>query len=47
MKAVETVLHLRRDYGKRMKWMVPDHVWRMVAAYGVTPGDGEKRGAAE
>jgi coenzyme F420 hydrogenase subunit beta len=43
MKAVETVLHLRRDYGKRMKWMVPDHVWRMVAAYGVTPGDGERR----
>jgi coenzyme F420 hydrogenase subunit beta len=43
MKAVETVLHLRRHYPKRMKWMVPDHVWRIVAAYGVVPGVGERR----
>jgi len=42
MKAVETVLHLRRAYPKRMKWMVPAHVWKLVEAYGVSPADGER-----
>ncbi len=41
MKAVETVLHLRRHYPKRMKNMVPAHVWAMVKPYGIEPGSDE------
>ena len=37
MKAVETVLHLRREEPKRMKHMVPDHIWPLVARYGILP----------
>ena len=37
MKAVETVIHLRRQEPKRMKTMVPDHVWHLVKSYGLTP----------
>jgi len=37
MKAMETVFHLRRDEKRRMKWMIPDHVWRLVAPYGLAP----------
>jgi coenzyme F420 hydrogenase subunit beta len=44
MKACETVVHLRRERPKRLKSMVPAHVWRLVAPYGVTPKDGERRG---
>ncbi len=36
MKAVETVLHLRRAHPKRMRNMVPDHVWALVEPYGLT-----------
>ncbi|MHB2168545.1 Coenzyme F420 hydrogenase/dehydrogenase, beta subunit C-terminal domain [Alsobacter sp. R-9] len=46
MKAVETVLHLRRSLPRRMKTMVPDHVWALVARYGVAPQDGERPPAA-
>jgi coenzyme F420 hydrogenase subunit beta len=35
MKAVETVLHLRRAHPARMKSMVPAHVWALVAPYGL------------
>lgn len=42
MKAVETVLHLRRAHPKRMRAMIPDHVWRLAAPYGVTPKPGER-----
>ena len=42
MKAVETILHLRRHAPKRMRRMVPDHVWRLVAPYGVKPQAGER-----
>lgn len=35
MKAIETVLHLRRSFPARVKSMVPDHVWRLVAPYGL------------
>ncbi len=35
MKAIETVLHLRRAYPKRMRNMVPDHVWALVKPYGL------------
>ncbi len=35
MKAVETVIHLRRQEPKRMKNMVPAHVWELVKPYGL------------
>lgn len=41
MKAAETVLHLRRHHPKRMKYMIPQHVWDLVAPYGITPEEGE------
>ncbi len=44
MKAAETVLHLRRAHPKRMKHMIPAHVWRLVAPYGLTPEKGEEKG---
>jgi coenzyme F420 hydrogenase subunit beta len=43
MKAVETILHLRRAAPRRLRGMVPDHVWRLVAPYGLTPREGERR----
>jgi len=47
MKAAETVLHLRRQEPARMKSMVPDHVWSLVAPYGLEPEDGERRDRLE
>lgn len=44
MKAAETVLHLRRAVPARMKWMIPEHVWRLAAGYGLQPGPGERQG---
>jgi len=35
MKAVETVLHLERAEPRRMRHMIPDHVWRLVQPYGL------------
>ena len=43
MKAIETILHLRRAFPARMKNMVPAHVWRAAARYGLTPGPDERR----
>jgi coenzyme F420 hydrogenase subunit beta len=43
MKAVETILHLRRELPARLRTMVPDHVWRLVEPYGLVPGPGETR----
>ncbi len=45
MKAIETVLHLRRAFPARVKNMVPAHVWRLVAAYGLHPTPAETRPA--
>ena len=42
MKAVETILHLRREQPRRLKNMVPPHVWRLVAPYGLSPTADEK-----
>jgi len=42
MKAIETILHLRRAFPARVKNMVPDHVWRVAAAYGLVPKAEEK-----
>jgi coenzyme F420 hydrogenase subunit beta len=41
MKAAETVLHLRRQEPRRMKSMIPRHVWALVAPYGLAPEPGE------
>ncbi len=43
MKAIETVLHLRREKPAMIKNMVPDHVWALVAKYGLVPKDGERK----
>ena len=42
MKAIETVLHLRRARPHRMRRMIPEHVWRLVAPYGLAPEPGER-----
>jgi coenzyme F420 hydrogenase subunit beta len=42
MKAVETVLHLRRQAPRRMRNMIPAHVWDLVRPYGLAPKDGEQ-----
>lgn len=42
MKAVETVLHLRRAARPKMKSMIPDHVWALVKPYGIEPEPGER-----
>jgi coenzyme F420 hydrogenase subunit beta len=41
MKAIETILHLRRAHPRRLKSMVPEHVWRLVTPYGLKRGAGE------
>jgi coenzyme F420 hydrogenase subunit beta len=41
MKAIETILHLRRERPAMMKNIVPDHVWKLVARYGLERGPGE------
>jgi len=45
MKAIETVLHLRRSLPKKMKNMIPNHIWKLTAPYGLKPQDGEKDSA--
>ena len=42
MKACETVMHLRREEPRRMKHMIPAHIWALVERYGVRPGAGER-----
>jgi len=37
MKAAESVIHLRREQPKRIKHMIPAHVWTLVKPYGLTP----------
>ncbi len=37
MKAIETVLHLRSNYPKRVRNMIPEHVWALVKPYGLMP----------
>ncbi len=41
MKAIETILHLRRAHPARVKNMVPEHVWRVAEKYGLRRGEGE------
>jgi coenzyme F420 hydrogenase subunit beta len=42
MKALETVLHLRREMPRRLRRLVPAHVWALVRPYGLVPGDRER-----
>jgi coenzyme F420 hydrogenase subunit beta len=35
MKAIETILHLEREAPRKVKAMVPAHVWALVAPYGL------------
>jgi coenzyme F420 hydrogenase subunit beta len=37
MKALETVVHLRRLAPRKMRTMVPAHVWALARPYGLTP----------
>ena len=46
MKAIETVLHLRRELPKKMKNMVPEHVWKIAKPYQLTPDAGEQKDSA-
>ncbi|WP_253479967.1 Coenzyme F420 hydrogenase/dehydrogenase, beta subunit C-terminal domain [Natronocella acetinitrilica] len=43
MKAIETVIHLRRERPRRLRSMIPDHVWNLVTPYGLQPEPGEQR----
>ena len=43
MKAIETVLHLRRQAPSKMRNMIPAHVWQLVEPYGIRPAPGERR----
>lgn len=42
MKAVETIIHLRREQPRRMRSMIPKHVWALVKPYGLKPTDDEQ-----
>jgi coenzyme F420 hydrogenase subunit beta len=46
MKAAETILHLRRSHPRRMRTMIPAHVWALMKPYGITPKEGESCGAS-
>ncbi len=41
MKAAESILHLRTQAPRRLKSMVPAHVWALVRPYGIAPEPGE------
>ncbi|HSN72515.1 MAG TPA: Coenzyme F420 hydrogenase/dehydrogenase, beta subunit C-terminal domain, partial [Steroidobacteraceae bacterium] len=41
MKAIESVVHLRRAMPRRMRHMIPAHVWSLVESYGLSPRPGE------
>jgi coenzyme F420 hydrogenase subunit beta len=42
MKAIESVVHLRREQPRRMRYMLPNHIWQLVQAYGLSPSADEK-----
>jgi len=41
MKAIETILHLRRQHPKRMRSMIPAHIWKLAKPYKLAPAPGE------
>jgi len=42
MKAAETIIHLRREEPRRMKTMIPIHVWKLMEPYGMAPQQDEQ-----
>ena len=42
MKAIESVVHLRREQPRRTRYMLPNHIWQLVQAYGLSPSADEK-----
>jgi coenzyme F420 hydrogenase subunit beta len=47
MKAIETVIHLRREQPARLRTMAPPHIWPLVKPYGLQPEDREQPTASE
>lgn len=47
MKAIETVIHLRREQPARLRSMTPPHIWPLVAPYGLRPQADEKTSSGE
>ncbi len=47
MKAIETVLHLRREQPAKMASMVPKHIWPLVEPYGIKPTASETHKSLE
>ncbi len=45
MKALESVVHLRREQPRRLRTMLPAHLWSLVAPYGLSPQPGERPAA--
>lgn len=43
MKAIETILHLRRERPQRLRNMVPEHVWQLAEPYGLIRQQDEQR----
>ncbi|MEM8837404.1 MAG: Coenzyme F420 hydrogenase/dehydrogenase, beta subunit C-terminal domain, partial [Pseudomonadota bacterium] len=43
MKAIEAVLHLRAKAPRRIKTMVPDHIWKLVKPYGLVAAETETK----
>ena len=42
MKAIESILHLRRELPNRMKHLVPNHIWLLAKPYELSPELHEK-----
>jgi coenzyme F420 hydrogenase subunit beta len=42
MKAVESIVHLRREQPRKLRNMVPAHVWALAAQYGLSPRPEER-----
>lgn len=42
MKAAESILHLRRAAPKRLRTMIPPHVWKLAEPYGLKPSEDER-----
>jgi len=47
MKAVETVIHLRRLHPRRVRHLVPEHVWKLVEPYGLARQKDERQSALQ
>ncbi|MFN3892319.1 MAG: Coenzyme F420 hydrogenase/dehydrogenase, beta subunit C-terminal domain [Beijerinckiaceae bacterium] len=42
MKAIETILHLRRAAPRKIRNMVPEHIWTLVSPYGLNATERER-----